>query len=411
MSDYIYRPNLYTPADHEAQIRTFEAMARKGWQLESYGRFMLRYRKAEPAETRYTMTFLREKNIKGIEYASKHRIIDRALQNGWALVCDSPLMDLQVFRTDRLNPVPIVEDDRIHRKQTALFLRKQHLRQRLFFMLLPLLTFLFYANDGLSPIRMVALPDFFYPYALAAVLGLYSLCEGFWYILWRLFRIPACTIPRLLLRLTLLPLWGITLWSICVAGLRMTAFLLLALIVTLLAALSYRLLKRRFYENRALAAPMFILLIFMLSLFMADIVINLYIEDDTMLTLSNQPAPVTIADLGYDTEVPGPYGSHTPVADYMIYGQMDATADSYFYYEVCTIPSDLLRSMIVRAAKWMFWMKPADADPRWDVQAYYTASPNVYDADCAMFCKEDTIYFIYGFPEPGSDRLVELLTQ
>ncbi|MBQ1250004.1 MAG: DUF2812 domain-containing protein, partial [Clostridia bacterium] len=253
MSEHMYRPNLYTPADFPAQIRTFESMARKGWQLESYGRFLLRYHKAEPADTHYTMTFLREKNVKGIEYASKHRTIDHALQNGWSLVCDAPTLDLQIFRTDRLNPIPIVEDEALYRRQTALFLRKQHLRQRLFFMLLPLLVYIFYANDGLSPIRMVALPAFFYPYALTAILGLYGLCEGLWYILWRLFRIPACTVPRLLLRIALLPLWGITLWSILTSTLRMAAFLLLALIVTLLAALSYRLLKRKFYENRALA--------------------------------------------------------------------------------------------------------------------------------------------------------------
>ena len=410
MSEHMYRPNLYTPADFPAQIRTFESMARKGWQLESYGRFLLRYHKAEPADTHYTMTFLREKNVKGIEYASKHRTIDHALQNGWVLVCDTPTLDLQIFRTDRLNPIPIVEDEALYRRQTALFLRKQHLRQRLFFMLLPLLVYIFYANDGLSPIRMVALPAFFYPYALTAILGLYGLCEGLWYILWRLFRIPTCTVPRFLLRIALLPLWGITLWSILTSTLRMAAFLLLALIVTLLAALSYRLLKRKFYENRALAAPMFILLIFSFSLFMADIVINLYIKDDTLLTLSDSPPPVTLTELGYSKEEPGPYVSCSPAADYMVYGHLDPYAENLLYYEICTIPSRLIRYLVLRTAAWSYWMEPTIPDASWNVQASYAADPSVFSAFCNMVCNEDTIYFIYGFPKSGPVRLIELLT-
>ena len=411
MADYIYRPNFYTPADHKAQIRSFERMARKGWQLDRYDSLLLRYKKDEPSETHYAMTFLRAQPIKGIETASKHRILDRAQAKGWTLVCDVQTQDLQILRTERLNPIPIEEDAQIARRQTAVFLRKQHLRQRIALLLLPLLVYFVFAAAGLSPLRMVAVPAYFWPYTLFGAVCLYSLLEVLWFLLWRLFQIPACTAFRGVLRAVLLPLYALSLYSICAANLRMIAFLLLALTVTVLAVLSYRLLKRRFYENRALAAPMFVLLITMLALFMADIVINLYIKDEGLLTLSATPAPVTFEDIGYNAEALGPYAVHSPAADYMIYGQLDPETDTYVYYEVCTISPDWLRTLVLRRTAWDYWMEPTAVDPALPVEAAYTTGPNFHGNPAVLVSSGDTIYSVHGLPKSAAERLLGLLLQ
>ena len=148
MADRIYCPNLYTPTDFETQIRTFEAMARKGWQLEKYGPHLLTYRRTEPQETHYTMTFLSDEPPKGVIASSRQILLNRAARIGWELIYDDAKRPLQVLRSNRLSPPPVESDPNLYREQIAAMLNRQT-----YFPLSPLisLTLLWLVRYSLSP--------------------------------------------------------------------------------------------------------------------------------------------------------------------------------------------------------------------------------------------------------------------
>ncbi len=268
MADRIYRLNLYTLADFEKQIQHFEAMAQKGWQLEKYGQSLLVYRRAEPCETHYAMTFLSDEPPKGIIASSRQILLDRAIKNGWELLHDDPHVPLQLLRSNRLAPLPVEPDPDLYRKQIAAMLSK-----RTDFPYGPLAA-LELSWLGLYDIAVPHSPRVLSLLLLAILWLLFSFADMIWTFLWKrrskkLGRPMAfyCTPLRTACRFLLFSLSLITIGILCIGPytsriLCMTAlFLLFYGGVCLQEFLIRRYISDRKTEVRLLSALVLIILL------------------------------------------------------------------------------------------------------------------------------------------------------
>lgn len=100
----------YLPWDGAYVERHLEKMARKGWQLENAGNPFWTYRKAEPAELHYAMTYFPAASVfDSGPTGEQMTYADYCAAAGWQMV--SNYGPLQIFVNDRPDPVPIETDE------------------------------------------------------------------------------------------------------------------------------------------------------------------------------------------------------------------------------------------------------------------------------------------------------------
>ena len=99
----------YLPWDGAYVERHLEKMARKGWQLENAGNPFWTYRKAEPANLHYAMTYFPDASVFDSQLTGEQETYaDYCAAAGWEMV--STYGPLQIFVNDRPDPVPIETD-------------------------------------------------------------------------------------------------------------------------------------------------------------------------------------------------------------------------------------------------------------------------------------------------------------
>lgn len=179
-----YILNNFTPLDGDYLARTLEKQARKGWILSEYGTMLLHFRKTEPQELHYAVTFFPE----ATEYdphmsEGQEAYIDMCAQQGWTLIATKGPM--QIFQSDRSNPIPIETDEAYKLQAIHGAIKKSYLLGRvllLISMALQLMTqwqnFRFNAFSMVSSNTNLAL--------ITAILLLtgYLLFETGWYFIW-----------------------------------------------------------------------------------------------------------------------------------------------------------------------------------------------------------------------------------
>ena len=100
----------YLPWDGAYVERHLEKMARKGWQLENAGNPFWTYRKAEPANLHYAMTYFPDASVFDSQLTGEQETYaDYCAAAGWEMV--STYGPLQIFVNDRPDPVPIETDE------------------------------------------------------------------------------------------------------------------------------------------------------------------------------------------------------------------------------------------------------------------------------------------------------------
>lgn len=100
----------YLPWDGTYAERHLEKMARKGWQLENAGNPFWTYRKAEPANLHYAMTYFPTASVfDSGPTGDQMTYADYCAAAGWEMV--SNYGPLQIFVNDRPDPVPIETDE------------------------------------------------------------------------------------------------------------------------------------------------------------------------------------------------------------------------------------------------------------------------------------------------------------
>mgnify|MGYP000144803059 CR=1 FL=1 len=101
----------YLPWDGTYAERHLEKMARKGWRLENAGNPFWIYRRAEPANLRYAITYFPTASVfDSGPTGDQMTYADYCAAAGWEMV--SAYGPLQIFVNDRPNPVPIETDER-----------------------------------------------------------------------------------------------------------------------------------------------------------------------------------------------------------------------------------------------------------------------------------------------------------
>lgn len=106
-----YRLETFLPWDGAYVERHLEKMARKGWRLEKAGNPFWTYRKAEPANLHYAMTYFPTASVFDSDPTEEQETYaDYCAAAGWELV--SAYGPLQIFVNERPHPVPIETDER-----------------------------------------------------------------------------------------------------------------------------------------------------------------------------------------------------------------------------------------------------------------------------------------------------------
>ena len=100
----------YLPWDGTYAERHLEKMARKGWRLENAGNPFWIYRRAEPANLLYAITYFPTASVfDSGPTGDQMTYADYCAAAGWEMV--SAYGPLQIFVNDRPNPVPIETDE------------------------------------------------------------------------------------------------------------------------------------------------------------------------------------------------------------------------------------------------------------------------------------------------------------
>ena len=102
--------NWYQANDSEAIARRLEKMAAKGWLLESVDSTWRTYRRAEPSNVRYAVTYFPAASVfDGSPTGGQETYADYCAAAGWEFV--SAYGPIQYFRSTRPDPVPIETDE------------------------------------------------------------------------------------------------------------------------------------------------------------------------------------------------------------------------------------------------------------------------------------------------------------
>ncbi len=109
---YKYCFENYIMFDCVGLEKHLKAMAAKGWQLESIGRLLWKYRKEEPADLTYSVTYLPRASAYDPEITEEgEELKDFCAAAGWRKVAE--WVQMQIFVTDRPDPTPIESDESI----------------------------------------------------------------------------------------------------------------------------------------------------------------------------------------------------------------------------------------------------------------------------------------------------------
>ena len=108
--DKKFQFNWYQANDAAAMERKLEKMAEKGWLLDEMTNWGFRYRRGEPGEVHYAVTYFPQASVYDAGPTEEQQTYaDYCAAAGWEFV--SNWGPLQIFRSTRANPVPIETDE------------------------------------------------------------------------------------------------------------------------------------------------------------------------------------------------------------------------------------------------------------------------------------------------------------
>ncbi len=130
MKDVLRRMEWYELFDYAGVERHLSRMAAKGWRLESAGRYLWRYRRAEPARLTYAVTYAEDASLFQPEPTRGQRNLEElCAQCGWEKAAEWHQM--QIFCTQQESPVPLETDERVRLAVLRRAMRRSFLPARL----------------------------------------------------------------------------------------------------------------------------------------------------------------------------------------------------------------------------------------------------------------------------------------
>lgn len=107
-----YRLEDFLMFDYLAVERHLGNMARKGWKLESIGVHLWKYRRIEPSELTFAVTYIEDASDFNPGPTESQMLLEEYCETaGWEKVCDWNKM--QIFCTEEKNPVPLESEESV----------------------------------------------------------------------------------------------------------------------------------------------------------------------------------------------------------------------------------------------------------------------------------------------------------
>lgn len=130
--------NLYQLYDYQGVERHLEAMAARGWRLERIGSAFWTYRRAEPAQVTYAVTYVSDASLFNPRPTENQENLDAlCAAAGWEKVCDWAQM--QIFVSEQSDPVPLETEDAVRIEAIHRSMKKNFLPSNFVLLMLPLL--------------------------------------------------------------------------------------------------------------------------------------------------------------------------------------------------------------------------------------------------------------------------------
>lgn len=165
--------------------RHLEAMARKGWMLDTIGRYFWNYRREEPRELRYAVTYFSGASVFDTEPTEEQvTYIDYCASAGWQYVAHTAQM--LIFVTDRPDAVPIETDDEEKYRAICRAMRKNFLPGHIMLLVISLLQIAMQTSTFLrDPIQALATGSSIFTCLSYGLLALYIIFCLLDYFLWK----------------------------------------------------------------------------------------------------------------------------------------------------------------------------------------------------------------------------------
>ncbi len=112
MDKYKYQLSTFNLFDYAGVERHLEKMAAKGWKFDSVGSFFWKYKKAEPATLKYSVTYIPEVSEFDPEPLEKQKDIEAYCEEaGWKKAGN--WLQMQIFCSENPDAVPIETDEEL----------------------------------------------------------------------------------------------------------------------------------------------------------------------------------------------------------------------------------------------------------------------------------------------------------
>lgn len=185
MKDIKYRWNTLCLYDYRGVENHLSAMAAKGWRLEKAGNNFWKYRRAEPAQVRYAVTYSAgASQFNPGPTEGQESLAELCAAAGWEKVCD--WFQMQIFSTEDPDAVPLETDEALRLQNIHRSLGKNFLLTNLILLLLGLfMSFAFLGTLFVKPLRVLENSASLCSgplFVLVTLLELYTLCH---YYGWR----------------------------------------------------------------------------------------------------------------------------------------------------------------------------------------------------------------------------------
>jgi hypothetical protein len=138
MKNTTFRFENFLMFDYQGVEQRLEKMAAKGWRLEKIGPYGWTYRRAEPAQVRYAVTYIPDASDFNPEPTpSQQGLEDYCAQAGWYKVMD--WWQMQIFCNEDPNAVPIETEEKVRLEGIRRSMKKNFLKSSIFLFLVLLL--------------------------------------------------------------------------------------------------------------------------------------------------------------------------------------------------------------------------------------------------------------------------------
>ena len=138
MKDRRRELNLYQLFDYQGVERHLEDMAARGWRLERTGTYFWQYRRAEPAQVSYAVTYVSDGSLFNPRPTeNQERLDELCAAAGWEKVGDWAQM--QIFVSERPDPVPLETEDAVRIQAIHRSMKKNFLPSNFMLLALPFL--------------------------------------------------------------------------------------------------------------------------------------------------------------------------------------------------------------------------------------------------------------------------------